>query len=77
MATIWEIVACSVGNLLSLPFVYLLYLLISRFGLKSGISFLIAPVSVHCCSITLIMSALQQSTRLVHAYENEKYKQSL
>ena len=52
MATFWEIVACSVSNLFPLYFVYLLYLFISRFGFKSGICLLIAPVPVHCFSIT-------------------------
>ena len=52
MATSWEIPARSVSNLFSLYFVYLLYLCISRFGFKSGICLLIAPVPVHCYSIT-------------------------
>ena len=52
MATFWEIAACSVSNLFSLYFVYLQYLFISRFGFKSGICLLIAPVPVHCFSIT-------------------------
>ena len=52
MATFWEIAARSVSNLFSLYFVYLLYLFISRFGFKSGICLLIAPVPVHCFSIT-------------------------
>ena len=47
-----EIAARSVSNLFSLYFVYLLYLFISRFGFKSGICLLIAPVPVHCFSIT-------------------------
>ena len=55
MATFWEIAARSVNNLFSLYFVYLLYLFISRFsGFKSGICLLIAPVPVHCFSITYI-----------------------
>ena len=53
MATFWEIAARSVNNLFSLYFVYLKYLFISRFGFKSGICLLIAPVPVHCFSITL------------------------
>ena len=53
MATFWEIAARSVSNLFSLYFVYLKYLFISRFGFKSGICLLIAPVPVHCFSITL------------------------
>ena len=52
MATFWEIAASSVSNLFSLYFVYLLYLFISRFGFKSGICLLIAPVPVHCFPIT-------------------------
>ena len=52
MATFWEIAARWVSNLFSLYFVYLLYLFISRFGFKSGICLLIAPVPVHCFSIT-------------------------
>ena len=52
MATFWEIAARSVSNLFSLYFVYLIYLFISRFGFKSGICLLIAPVPVHCFSIT-------------------------
>ena len=42
----------SVSNLFSLCFVYLLYLFIPRFGFKSGVCLLIAPVPVHCFSIT-------------------------
>ena len=38
VATFWEIAARSVSHLFSLYFVYLLYLFISRFGIKSGIS---------------------------------------
>ena len=52
MATFWEIAARSVSNLFSLYFVYLQYLFISRFGIKSGICLLIAPVPVHCFSLT-------------------------
>ena len=52
MATFWETAARSVSNLFSLYFVYLLYLFISRFGFKSVICLLIAPVPVHCFSIT-------------------------
>ena len=51
VATFWEIAARSVSNLFSLSFVYFLYLFISRFGFKSGIGLLIAPVPVHCFSI--------------------------
>ena len=42
-----EIAARSVSNLFSLYFVYLKHLFISRFGFKSGICLLIAPVPVH------------------------------
>ena len=52
MATFWEIATRSVSNLFSLYFVYLFYLFISCFGFKSGICLLIAPVPVHCFSIT-------------------------
>ena len=52
MATFKEIAARSVSNLFSLYFVYLYYLFISRFGFKSGICLLIAPVPVLCFSIT-------------------------
>ena len=55
MATFWEIAARSVSNSFSLYFVYLLYLFISRFGFESGICLLIAPVPVHCFSITLVL----------------------
>ena len=44
--------ARSVSYLFSLYFVYLEYLLISLFGFKSWICILIAPVPVHCFSIT-------------------------
>ena len=57
MATFWEIAAHSVSNLFSLYFVYLEYLFISRFGFKSGICLLIAPVPVHCFSITFTILA--------------------
>ena len=53
----WEIAARSVSNLFSLYFVYLKYLFISRFGFKSGICLLIAPVPVHCFSITSMMAS--------------------
>ena len=52
MATFWEIAARLVSNLFSLYFVYLLYSFISGFGFKSGICLLIAPVPVHCFTIT-------------------------
>ena len=44
----------SVSNLFSLYFGYLQYLFISRSGFKSGVCLLIAPVPVHCFSITFI-----------------------
>ena len=52
MATFWEIAARSVGHIFPLSFVYLYFLFISHFGFKSGIWLLIAPVPVHCFSIT-------------------------
>ena len=52
VATFWEIAARSVNNLFLLYIVYLQYLFISRFGFKSGIYLFIAPVPVHCSSIT-------------------------
>ena len=52
MATFWEIAARSVNYLFSLYFVNLLCLFTSRFGFESGICLLIAPVPVHCFSIT-------------------------
>ena len=52
MVIFWEIAARSVSILFSLYFVYLVYLFISRFGFKSGICLLIAPVPVHCISVT-------------------------
>ena len=55
MATFWEIAARSVGNLFSLCFVCLWCLFVSRFGFKSGICLLIAPVPVRCFSITFIV----------------------
>ena len=54
MVTFLEIAARSVSNLFSMYFVYLYFLFISRFGFKSGICLLIAPVPVHCFSITLM-----------------------
>ena len=53
MATFWEIAARLIGHVFSLSFVYLYFLFISHFGYKSGIKILIAPVPVHCFSITL------------------------
>ena len=50
--TFWEIAARSAGHMFSLSFVYLLFLFIYNFGFKSGIWLLIAPVPVHCFSIT-------------------------
>ena len=54
MAIFWEIAARSVSTLFSLYFVYMYYLFIFRFGFKSGICLLIAPVPVHCFSITFL-----------------------
>ena len=62
MATFWEIAARSVSNLFSLYFVFCLivfcilsmciYLFPVKVCFKSGICLLIAPVPVHCFSIT-------------------------
>ena len=52
MATFLEIAVHSVGYMLSLAF-FCLYFCISHFGFKSRIWLLIAPVHVHCFSITL------------------------
>ena len=52
------IAARSVSNLFSLCFVYLQYLIISCFGFKSGICILVAPVPVHCFSISFTVIAL-------------------
>ena len=49
MATFWEIAPRSVGHLFSLYFVYFPF---SLFGFKNRIWFFIAPVPVHCFSIT-------------------------
>ena len=69
MATFWEIAALSVSNLFSLYFVYLYYLFISRFGIKSGICLLIAPVPVHCFSLTFTyMFSIKE---IVRSVENE------
>ena len=66
MATFSEIADRSVSNLFSLYFVYLYFLFISHFGFKSGICLLIAPVPVHCFSITFVIT-LTQLSNLVHA----------
>ena len=50
------------SNLFSLYFVYLQYLFIPRFGFKSGICLFIAPVPVHCISITFLMTRLIYDT---------------
>ena len=52
MTTFWEIAARSVGHMFSLSYVYLYFLVISHFGFKNRIWLLIAPVPVHCFSIT-------------------------
>ena len=52
MATFWEIATRSVGHLFSLSLVHLYFLFISHFCFKSGIWLSIAPVPVHCFSIT-------------------------
>ena len=50
-----KIAVRSVGNMVSLSFVYLYFLFISYFGFKSGIWPLIAPVPVHCFPITFLL----------------------
>ena len=52
MATFWEIASRSVGHMFSLSLFFLYFLFIPHFGFKSGIWLLIAPVPVHCFSIT-------------------------
>ena len=64
VATFWEIAARSVSNLFSLYFVYVYYLLIARFSFKSGIFLLIAPVPVHCFSITFVVLRLVLKQRI-------------
>ena len=59
--TFLEIAASLVGHVFSLSFVYLYFLFISHFGYKSGIKTLIAPVPVHCFSITLNISITELS----------------
>ena len=72
MATFWEIAARSVSNLVSLYFVYLYYLFISRFVFKRGICLLIAPVPVHCFSITSINVQLHSFVRKYKIFINAK-----
>ena len=62
-----------VSNLFSLYFVYLLYLFISRFGFKSGICLLIAPVPVHFFSITIIQSVKPDKMLWRHVFNKVKY----
>ena len=69
MATFWKIAARSVSNVFSLYFVYLQYLFISRFGFKSGICLLIAPVPVHCFSITFVIEYLLIKVRHINFSE--------
>ena len=47
VAIFWEIAKHLVGQLFLLSFVYLYFLFMSHFGIKSGIWLLIAPVPVH------------------------------
>ena len=55
MATFWEIATRSVSNLFSLYFVFCnIYLFPVLVCFKSGICLLIAPVPVHCFSITSV-----------------------
>ena len=46
----------SVGHMFSLSFAHLYFLFISHFGFKSGTWLLIAPVPVHCFSITFFIN---------------------
>ena len=55
MGTFWGIAAHSVDHLFALSCLFI-FLFISQFGFKSGIWLLIAPVPVHCFSITLTIS---------------------
>ena len=48
-----------------------MYLFISRFGFKSGICLLIAPVPVHCFSITLIALVIH-SFAVNYVYHHNK-----
>ena len=64
VTTFWEIAAHSVGHLFLLSFVYLYFLFISHFGFKSGIRLLIAPVHVHCFSITFIRKGGHPATQI-------------
>ena len=54
VATFWEIAARSVSNLFSL-YIFCLFVIFIYypFGFKSMICLLIAPVPVHCFSITI------------------------
>ena len=52
MTTFWDRAAWSVAHMFSFSFVCLYVLFISHFGFKRRIWFLIAPVHVHCFSIT-------------------------
>ena len=61
MADFWEIAARSVSDLFSLYCVYLYFLFIFRYGFKSRICLLIAPVPVHGFSITLMNNARSKS----------------
>ena len=55
VAIFWEIAARSVGHMFSLSFVYLYLLFISNFSFHSRVWLMIAPVPVHCFSITFRM----------------------
>ena len=71
MATFWEIAARSVGHMFSLSFAYLYFLFISHLGFTKGVWLLIAPVPVHCFSITIILLSCFTFCKHAHAiYSN-------
>ena len=59
------------SNLFSLYFVCLWCLFISRFGFKSGICPLNAPVPVHCFSITFIASHFSKTKKVGYSNLNQ------
>ena len=77
MDIFWKIAARSVSNLFSLYFVYLLYLFISRFGFKSGFCLLIAPVPVHCFSITFFFLTFTKDSASAVSHLNNSLIQKL
>ena len=58
-----EIAAHSVGHLYKLYFVYL-HFINFHFGFKGGVWFLIAPVPVHCFSISLTQENREACTEI-------------